>query len=81
MTETISQVSAINEAHPRTWDDFERGCLLTFGGGYHDTIHGCTKPRWFVEVRIAGDRCIHDDSNHDNEADAESRAAELRRMA
>lgn len=30
-----SQVKAIGEPHPRTWGDYERGCLLTYGGGHH----------------------------------------------
>lgn len=29
-----SQVSVIGIPAPKSWDDFERGCLLTFGGGY-----------------------------------------------
>lgn len=36
MSEPFSQVQAIGEPAPRTWDDYERGCLLTFGGGYQD---------------------------------------------
>lgn len=32
----ISQVQAINEPPPRTWTDYERGCLLTFCGGYRE---------------------------------------------
>ena len=32
-----SQVQAINEPPPNTWDDFERGCLITFRGGHHDS--------------------------------------------
>ena len=31
----VSQVSAINGHEPKTWDDYEKGCLLTFAGGYH----------------------------------------------
>jgi hypothetical protein len=29
----MSQVSAVGEKHPQTWDDYERGCLSTFGAG------------------------------------------------
>lgn len=29
-----SQVACVGEPQPQTWDDYERGCLLTFGGGY-----------------------------------------------
>ena len=31
-----SQVSAIGEPQPESWDDYERGCLLTYRGGHHD---------------------------------------------
>lgn len=31
-----SQVQAINEPAPTSWDDYERGCLLTYRGGHHD---------------------------------------------
>ena len=38
MSESISwsRVSAINEPQPRSWYDYERGCLLTYRGGHHD---------------------------------------------
>lgn len=29
-----SQVQIVGSPAPKTWDDFERGCLTTFGGGY-----------------------------------------------
>lgn len=29
-----SQVYAIGAPTPKTWDDYEHGCLMTFGGGY-----------------------------------------------
>jgi hypothetical protein len=32
-----SQVQAINEPPPKSWDDYERGCLLTFNGGFSET--------------------------------------------
>lgn len=35
----MSQVKAINEAAPVSWDDFERGCLLTYAGGHHNDSH------------------------------------------
>lgn len=31
-----SQVQVFGEAAPQTWDDYERGCLLTYGGGHHE---------------------------------------------
>jgi hypothetical protein len=30
----MSQATIIGEPQPRTWDDFERNCLATFGGGH-----------------------------------------------
>lgn len=33
-----SQVQAINEPPPKTWDDYERGCLMTYHGGHSDQI-------------------------------------------
>lgn len=30
----ISQISCIGEPQPKTWDDYERGCLSTFHAGY-----------------------------------------------
>src|SRR5687767_7134909 len=35
MTE-LSQVSCIGEPQPRSWDDFERGCMGTYRGGHHE---------------------------------------------
>jgi len=29
-----SQVQIVGSPAPKTWDDYERGCLATFGGGY-----------------------------------------------
>lgn len=29
-----SQVQIVGQPAPKTWDDYERGCLATFGGGY-----------------------------------------------
>ena len=34
-----SQVSAINEPEPKSWNDYEQGCLSTFGGGHHADGH------------------------------------------
>ena len=31
-----SQVQIIGNPPPRTWDDYERGCLATYRGGHHD---------------------------------------------
>lgn len=31
-----SQVQAIGETAPKSWDDYERGSLLTFRGGHHE---------------------------------------------
>lgn len=31
-----SQVSCIGRPQPKTWDDFEQGCMGTFRGGHHD---------------------------------------------
>ncbi len=33
-----SQVRAINEPEPNTWDDYERGAKLTFHAGYSDDV-------------------------------------------
>jgi len=30
----MSQATVIGLPQPITWDDYERGCLATFGGGY-----------------------------------------------
>lgn len=30
----MSQVQAIGAAAPQSWDDYDQGCQLTFGGGY-----------------------------------------------
>ncbi len=32
-----SQCQAISEPAPKTWDDYERGCLSTFHGGLEGT--------------------------------------------
>ncbi len=32
----ISQVKVIGLPDPRTWDDFEAGCLATYRGGHQD---------------------------------------------
>ena len=29
-----SQVQATNEPPPKTWDDYERGCVSTYRGGH-----------------------------------------------
>jgi|GEM_PF-4541161 len=34
MAEQMSQVSCVGGHQPKSWDDYERGCLLTFSGGY-----------------------------------------------
>ena len=31
-----SQCQAINERDYKTWDEYRKGCLYTFRGGYHD---------------------------------------------
>ena len=31
-----SQCQAINEPNYKTWNEYRRGCLLTFAGGYHE---------------------------------------------
>lgn len=31
-----SQVQIVGQPAPKTWDDYERGCLATFGGGYRN---------------------------------------------
>jgi hypothetical protein len=31
-----SQAQAINEPPHETWEEYRKGCLSTFGGGYHD---------------------------------------------
>lgn len=31
-----SQVQAINGPAPKSWGDYENGCLLTYRGGHHD---------------------------------------------
>ena len=38
--ELHSQVQAINEAAPRTWVEYRRGCLSTFGGGHQGQEYG-----------------------------------------
>ncbi len=30
----LKQVQAVNEPAPRTWDDYRRGCVSTYRGGY-----------------------------------------------
>lgn len=30
----ISQATIIGKPQPKSWDEFEQGCLATFGGGY-----------------------------------------------
>jgi hypothetical protein len=35
----MSQVQAINEPPPRSWEDFRQGCLATYAGGHHDDGH------------------------------------------
>ncbi len=32
----MSQVQVIGKPSPKSWDDYEEGCLSTFGGGYSD---------------------------------------------
>ena len=32
----MSQCQAISEPNYKTWDEYRRGCLATFGGGHHD---------------------------------------------
>lgn len=32
-----SQVQIVGQQPPKTWDDYERGCLATFGGGHKTT--------------------------------------------
>lgn len=32
----MSQVQAFGGPLPVTWDDYERGCILTYGGGYRE---------------------------------------------
>jgi len=31
-----SQCQAINEPNYKTWDEYRKGCLSTFAGGYHN---------------------------------------------
>ena len=31
-----SQCQAINEANYKSWNEYRRGCLSTFAGGYYD---------------------------------------------
>lgn len=31
-----SQAQAINEPTHKTWEDYRKGCLMTFHGGYHN---------------------------------------------
>lgn len=33
-TQFRSQVRAVGLPAPKTWDDYEQGCLMTYGGGY-----------------------------------------------
>jgi hypothetical protein len=33
-----SQVSCIGKPQPRTWDDYEEGCVGAFRGGYRDPV-------------------------------------------
>lgn len=32
----ISQCQAVGEPAPRTWDDYEKSCMMTYHGGYRD---------------------------------------------
>lgn len=34
--ERLSQAHVIGLPAPKTWDDYERGCLATFSGGHHE---------------------------------------------
>lgn len=34
-----SQVQIVGRSKPKTWDDYEQGCLMTFGGGYRNEGH------------------------------------------
>ena len=34
-----SQVTVIGKPQPKTWDDYEQGCLSTFGGGHRSDGH------------------------------------------
>jgi hypothetical protein len=34
-----SQVQIVGRSTPKTWDDYEQGCLMTFGGGYRNEGH------------------------------------------
>src|ERR1051326_7170259 len=38
-TEEWSQVRALGAPAPKTWDDYERGCMDTFAGGHHEDGH------------------------------------------
>lgn len=33
--ESLSQCQVIGEPRVKTWEDYRRGCLATFGGGHH----------------------------------------------
>ena len=33
-TKFRSQVRVVGLPAPETWDDYEQGCLMTYGGGY-----------------------------------------------
>ena len=39
MTPGPSQVDGIGAPRVRTWPDYRRGCLLTYGGGHHTDGH------------------------------------------
>ena len=32
----VSQVQVVGEPPHQTWDDYERGCMLTYRGGHHE---------------------------------------------
>lgn len=34
-----SQVTVIGKPQPKTWDNYEQGCLSTFGGGHRSDGH------------------------------------------
>jgi hypothetical protein len=36
LTFGYSQCQAVGEPSPKTWDDYERGCLMTYGGGHRE---------------------------------------------
>ena len=39
MSITLSQAQVIGRPQVKTWDDYEAGCLASFGGGHRDDGH------------------------------------------